>query len=147
MNDEQSFEIPTQDPYPVARRAAHALEDKRQAEAARRAENDRIRREEEALLDAETMQWVRVHPWIRRYLPDVEWVLVDRRFPQVTAVVHPVGEPSVKLVVSSGHDDYVLLARHADDGKWLVGAHRCVDLADIGQYLAGRTRRVEEVAE
>lgn len=121
--------------------AAHKAE--QVAEAARRAEIAQLRAAEDALKDVATLEWVKDHPWIKRYLPDAKWHLVDRRFPQETAVVSPLGEvDNIKIVVSRGHD-YVQLAsqRRRERDGWLVGATLCRTLADLGREIEDRRRK------
>lgn len=128
----------------VADAAIAAHEAEQVAEAARRAEIAQLRAAEDALKDATTLEWVKDHPWIRRYLPDAKWHLVDRRFPQETAVVSPLGEvDNIKIIVTRTNHDYIHLTvphRRNRDG-WLVGATLCRTLADLGREIEGRRRK------
>lgn len=118
---------------------------------AQRKEHARIRAEEEAAADAECLAWVAEHPWIKLYLPDTTWVLLDRKFPQETAVVHPDGEPDLRLIVTRTQPDHASLAADTATGRspnqWLLDASRCRDLIDLGMELSDRTRRRTAVVE
>lgn len=134
----------------VAERAIAAHEAEQVAETARRTEIAARRAVEEAEKDAATLEWVKDHPWIERYLPDVKWHLVDRRFPQETAVVAPLGEvDDLKIIVTRGQPNYVNLARPERVARqgWLVGARMCRTLADLGRAIDDDRRAASRVTE
>ena len=127
--------------------AAYAREQRRLANI--RAVRERERIEQEAASDEECLAWVSEHPWIVRHLPDVTWRLIDRRFPQETAVISPDGEPDLCLIITRSHHDYVQLASATATGvpprHWLLGASMIRNLEDIGAALADRRRRESAV--
>lgn len=131
----------------VAEMARAAWEAAEEARRQKQAEGDARRAAEEAAIDAVTLEMVYSHPWIVNNLPGVEFVLVDRRFPQCTAVVRPVddGEP-VLLIVTEGRS-YVQWApprnRPAREPMWLVGARQCDTLADVGCAIHDWQRQQE----
>lgn len=132
----------------VADVALAAYEAEREAEAQRRAENARRRAEEDAAKDAATMAWVNDHPWLRRYLPDAKWVLIERRFPQETAVIRPMDDPDdLMIIVTRTHEGHVQLAQPGSDGTrarpWLVGATMCRDLGALGEAINDRRRKAQ----
>ena len=131
----------------VAEMARAAWEAAEEARRQKRAEDDARRAAESSALDAEMLEMVYGHDWIVNNLPGVEFVLVDRRFPQCTAVVRPVddGEP-VLLIVTEGRN-YVQWApprnRPSREPLWLVGARQCDTLADVGCAIHDWQRQQE----
>lgn len=115
------------------------------------------RRAEEAALDEATLAWVRDPKvsLLARWFPNETWVLVDRQFPQATAVVHPVDDPDLLLIITSGHP-YISVppgsARSGSARQWLAGATSMQTLAQLGELITTRARSaartaIEEVAE
>lgn len=133
----------------VAEAALAALAARRDEQDAEREKRMAKRAAEDAAADRECLEWVTAHPWIMRYVPGRTWVLIDRRFPQATAVVHPEGEPEMMLVVTRDHHDYVTVPRRGADKQWLVNGRRAMTLADVGQciYDDERATRMTKTAE
>jgi len=139
-------ETSTPDPLSVKLLAHHAFAEARRRQDEERQAAQQRRAAEEAAKDAETMEWVREHPWLVRYLSGVEWKLIDRVFPQATAVISPVSEPDVQLIVSRDSPSYISLAVEEPAmtvdprRKWLVGSYHCATLAELGHHLDDRKR-------
>lgn len=115
------------------------LEDlERRREAVRREREVRDLEADQAALDM-----VAAHPWIEANLPGVEWKLVTRQFPQETACVCPPEDPTLWIIVTRGHADYVRVNLSGDPKQPLVGAIICRSLADLGSAIADRRRLSE----
>ena len=133
----------------VADRALAAYADHQRQRDEERQERERIRKAEEAEADGRALAAAAAHPWIAANLPDVEWALVERRFPQSTYVISPVDDPALRIIVTLNHNDHCLLASELAPGKppaWLVGADRCYTLADLGDAIDRRRRRATSEA-
>lgn len=125
---------------PITSAALAALERHRKE---MRVERERLaaeRAEREVIEDKETMAWVQEHPLCTEWLPGLTWQLVDRKFPQATAVIRCVEEPDILLIVSRDSAEVLVPRTRERGGAWLVGAHRCRCLADLGQVLYDRSR-------
>lgn len=121
---------------------AEQAEQNRQRELAQRERAERERAADEAALEM-----VRTHPWIAAYLPDVDWVLVTRRFPQNSACVHPSGDPDLWLIVTDGLDDCVTYSYRRDVKAPLVGSLSVRTLAALGQAIEDEARRARRISE
>lgn len=121
---------------------AEQAEQNRQRELAQRDRTERERAADEAALEM-----VRTHPWIAAHLPDVDWVLVTRRFPQNSACVHPSGDPDLWLIVTEHHHDYVTYSYRRDIKSPLVGSTSVRTLAALGQAIEDEARRARQIAQ
>lgn len=122
------------DRIPLSKLAQDAYKDREAELERRRMEAERVRKEAELQRDEETMEWVRIHPWVRKNIPHLDLKLVSRSFPQKTAVFCTVDEPEILLAVTEGQTDRALLI-NKDAKQPLVGARTIRELADLGRYL------------
>lgn len=132
-----------------------ALQAHREAEAAaKREREERAARHlaEEAEKDATVLAWVHdpQDSHLARLFPATRWTLIDRKFPQETAVVCPDDDPTLLLIVSRSHlraslaPDPVPVERPGRN-RWIVGSRPFETVAELGQLLVTRDReRVEE---
>lgn len=118
---------------------AEQAEQNRQRELAQRDRTERERAADEAALEM-----VRT---IAAHLPDVDWVLVTRRFPQNSACVHPSGDPDLWLIVTEHHHDYVTYSYRRDIKSPLVGSTSVRTLAALGQAIEDEARRARQIAQ
>lgn len=130
---------------------AAALEDEARRLAARAAAVEAQRLEEERL-DRAALTRVR-SSLLAAWFPDVEWVVVYRSDGSSPwFVVHPDGEPELKLVLldDNGGEGEVRLPAASEDAakvpRWLVRAVGVRDVTDLGRLLLDREREREAEA-
>ena len=122
---------------------------------AERQERENLRQVEEREKDEAALRDVVNRSPLAEWFPGTTWVLVDRKFPQTAAVVHPSGEPDVLLRVTlTSYADVEppqfivgLVERndHPVTVPWREEARiRCP--ADLGRALNDRQRQVAEVS-
>lgn len=139
---------------------ASAIKAHREREEQRRAEREEAERRRK-LQDADenraVMRDVVLKSPLNAWFPDVDWRLVDRRFAQASAVVHPVDEPDILIRVTRityddapVHQYMVSLVERTGIERSGINPWREVGLikepADLGRLLVGRKNPPPRVA-